>query len=178
MPATPFNPAIPDSADAQTRVLWRSVLDRVNFLVGQVESLSSRPAPDIRGINQQIQGLTVSLAAVKDNLLQQQTLVSFGNATPIEGNPGTVTSVSGTGTVNGLTLTGTVTSSGFLTLGGTLSGINLATQVTGVLPAGSGGTGLSSPGAAGSVLTSDGTNWVASPAGAGEITRAYTWFLS
>lgn len=34
-----------------------------------------------------------------------------------------VTSVSGTGTVNGITLTGTVTSSGNLTLGGTLSGI-------------------------------------------------------
>ena len=36
---------------------------------------------------------------------------------------GTVTSVSGTGTVNGLTLTGTVTTSGSLTLGGTLSNI-------------------------------------------------------
>jgi len=35
---------------------------------------------------------------------------------------GTVTSVGGTGTVNGLTLTGTVTSSGDLTLGGTLTG--------------------------------------------------------
>ena len=34
---------------------------------------------------------------------------------------GTVTSVSGTGTVSGITLTGTVTSSGNLTLGGTLS---------------------------------------------------------
>jgi hypothetical protein len=34
-----------------------------------------------------------------------------------------VTNVSGTGTVNGITLTGTVTSSGSLTLGGTLSGI-------------------------------------------------------
>ena len=34
---------------------------------------------------------------------------------------GTVTSVGGTGTVNGLTLTGTVTSSGNLTLGGTLN---------------------------------------------------------
>ena len=34
---------------------------------------------------------------------------------------GTVTSVSGTGTVSGLTLTGTVTSSGNLTLGGTLT---------------------------------------------------------
>lgn len=36
---------------------------------------------------------------------------------------GTVTSVGGTGSVNGITLTGTVTSSGDLTLGGTLSGI-------------------------------------------------------
>ena len=40
--------------------------------------------------------------------------------TPGTGN-GTVTSVSGTGTVSGLTLTGSVTSSGSLTLGGTLS---------------------------------------------------------
>ena len=37
------------------------------------------------------------------------------------GGSGTVTSVSGTGTVSGLTLTGTVTSSGSLTLGGNLS---------------------------------------------------------
>jgi hypothetical protein len=36
-------------------------------------------------------------------------------------NTGTVTSVSGTGTVSGLTLSGTVTSSGSLTLGGTIS---------------------------------------------------------
>lgn len=36
---------------------------------------------------------------------------------------GSVTSVSGTGTVNGLTLTGTVTTTGSLTLGGTLSGV-------------------------------------------------------
>ena len=47
---------------------------------------------------------------------------------------GTVTNVGGTGTVNGITLTGTVTSSGNLTLGGTLSNVNLATQVTGNLP--------------------------------------------
>ena len=47
---------------------------------------------------------------------------------------GSVTSVGGTGTVNGITLTGTVTTSGNLTLGGTLSGVSLATQVTGNLP--------------------------------------------
>lgn len=49
-------------------------------------------------------------------------------------NKGTVTSVSGTGSVNGITLTGTVNSSGSLTLGGTLSNVSLATQVTGNLP--------------------------------------------
>jgi hypothetical protein len=57
---------------------------------------------------------------------------------------GTVTSVGGTGTVNGLTLTGTVTSSGSLTLGGTLTSVNLTTAVTGVLPTANGGTNLSS----------------------------------
>ena len=54
---------------------------------------------------------------------------------------GTVTSVSGTGTVNGITLTGTVTSSGNLTLGGALSGVSLTTQVSGILPVANGGTG-------------------------------------
>lgn len=53
---------------------------------------------------------------------------------------GTVTSVGGTGTVNGITLTGTVTTSGNLTLGGTLSGVDLTTQVTGILPIANGGT--------------------------------------
>ena len=54
---------------------------------------------------------------------------------------GTVTSVGGTGTVNGISLSGTVTSSGNLTLGGTLSGVSLSTQVTGTLPIANGGTG-------------------------------------
>jgi hypothetical protein len=42
-------------------------------------------------------------------------------ALPFSNNQGTVTSVGGTGTVSGLTLSGTVTSSGNLTLGGSLS---------------------------------------------------------
>jgi hypothetical protein len=58
------------------------------------------------------------------------------------GVTGTVSSVGGTGTVNGITLTGTVTSSGNLTLGGALSDVDLATQVTGILPVANGGTGL------------------------------------
>lgn len=82
---------------------------------------------------------------------------------------GTVTSVGGTGTVNGITLTGTVTSSGNLTLGGTLSGVDLATQVTGTLPAANGGTGLTAPGTSGNVLTSNGTTWTSAPAAGGGI---------
>jgi hypothetical protein len=65
------------------------------------------------------------------------------NANPTEVG-GTVTSVSGTGTVNGLTLTGTVTSSGSLTLGGTLANVDLTSQVTGTLPIANGGTGSTS----------------------------------
>ena len=57
-----------------------------------------------------------------------------------------VTSVSGTGTVNGITLTGTVTSTGNLTLGGSLTGVDLTSQVTGTLPVLNGGTGITSLG--------------------------------
>jgi hypothetical protein len=65
------------------------------------------------------------------------------NANPTEVG-GSVTSVGGTGTVNGITLTGTVTSSGNLTLGGTLANVDLTSQVTGTLPIANGGTGSTS----------------------------------
>ena len=70
-------------------------------------------------------------------------------------NAGTVTSVSGTGTVQGITLTGNVTNSGSLTLGGSLSAINLASQVTGTLPVASGGTGVTTSSGANSVVLRD-----------------------
>ena len=67
---------------------------------------------------------------------------------------GTVTSVGGTGTVNGLTLTGTVTGSGNLTLGGTLS-VDLSTgTVTGTLPVARGGTGVTTSTGTGNVVLS------------------------
>ena len=65
---------------------------------------------------------------------------------------GTVTRVRGTGTVNGITLTGDVTSDGDLTLGGTLLNVvlesqtsgqlDLTTRASGVLPVANGGTGV------------------------------------
>jgi len=75
------------------------------------------------------------------------------NANPTEIG-GTVTSVGGTGTVQGLTLSGTVTSSGNLTLGGSLSDVNLASQVTGTLPVANGGTGVTSSTGTGNTVLS------------------------
>ena len=52
---------------------------------------------------------------------QVLTTNGTGTLTWTTNGAGTVTSVGGTGTVNGLTLTGTVTSSGSLTLGGSFA---------------------------------------------------------
>ena len=68
----------------------------------------------------------------------------YVNGVPVGVGSGSVSSVSGTGTVNGITLTGTVTTTGSLTLGGSLSGVSLTTQVTGTLPVANGGTGQTS----------------------------------
>ena len=68
------------------------------------------------------------------------------------GSTGTVVSVGGTGTVNGISLTGTVTTSGNLVLGGALTGVDLTSQITGILPVANGGTNLSALGAANQVL--------------------------
>ena len=85
-------------------------------------------------------------------------------------NTGTVTSVAGSGTVNGITLTGTVTASGSLTLGGTLSGVSLTTQVSGTLPIASGGNGGTAVPTAGAVAHGNGTAYAFTAAGlAGQI---------
>jgi len=67
---------------------------------------------------------------------QQAYVLTASGWAPGGGGPGggTVTSVGGTGTVNGIALTGTVTTAGNLTLGGALSNVSLVTQVTGNLP--------------------------------------------
>ena len=113
------------------------------------------------------------------------------NPSGFTSNVGTVTSVSGTGTVNGMTLTGSVTTSGSLTLGGTLSGVDLTSQVTGILPVANGGTGAATftsnnvllgngtsafqvvaPSTAGNVLVSNGTTWVSQAPAASGVSQA------
>jgi hypothetical protein len=74
---------------------------------------------------------------------------------PLSGG-GTVTLVSGTGTQNGLTLTGAVSGSGNLTLGGTLA-INNADWSGTVLSAANGGTGLTS---ISTLLNSNNVNYI------------------
>jgi len=75
-----------------------------------------------------------------------------------------VTSVGGTGTVNGITLTGTVTSTGNLTLGGTLANVNLTSQVTGTLPVANGGTGVTASTGTGSTVLSASPTFTGTPA--------------
>jgi hypothetical protein len=108
----------------------------------------------VRGGGRVVANLTALYALPSDQLKERVTrvwvtgssayyiLISLANANNANGwqvessgtGSGTVTSVGGTGSVNGITLTGTVTTSGNLTLGGSLSGVNLTTQVTGNLP--------------------------------------------
>jgi len=88
-----------------------------------------------------VQGSNITITSA-DDAVNYRTDITVSAAAS-----GTVTSVGGTGTVNGITLSGTVTSSGNLTLGGTLSGVNLTSQVTGVLPQANGGTGQTTLGA-------------------------------
>jgi len=58
-----------------------------------------------------------------NNSLSLLSAADFRTAIGVGTGTGTVTSVSGTGSVNGLTLTGTVTSSGSLTLGGSITSV-------------------------------------------------------
>ena len=88
--------------------------------------------------------------------------------TPTSG--GTVTSIGGTGTVNGLTLTGTVTSSGNLSLGGTLTGVDLASAVTGTLPVANGGTGVTTKTGTGNAVLSTSPTLVTPTLGAASAT--------
>ena len=99
--------------------------------------------------------------------------ITITNTSPSSG--GTVTSVSGTGSVNGITLTGTVTASGSLTLGGTLGSI-ANSQLTNSSVTVTAGTGLSGGGAVslGSSVTLSNAGVTSNAAGTGISVSAST----
>jgi hypothetical protein len=70
-----------------------------------------------------------------DNAAQARANLGAGTGS------GSVSQVNGIGSVNGIQLTGVVTTSGNISLGGFLSDVDLTTQITGVLPVANGGTG-------------------------------------
>jgi hypothetical protein len=102
-----------------------------------------------------------------DNTVSSLSNTDFRTAIGAGTGNGTVTSVAGTGSVNGITLSGTVTSSGNLTLGGTLSGVSLSTQVTGTLPIANGGTGQTGTPSNGQLLIGNGSGFTRATLSAG-----------
>jgi hypothetical protein len=84
------------------------------------------------------------------------------------GGGGSVTSVSGTGTVSGLSLSGTVTTSGSLTLSGTVN----VSSPTGIVPTANGGTGTSATAYCSLISNVSGTLPVAN-GGTGSTSTAY-----
>jgi hypothetical protein len=97
---------------------------------GTVTSVSgTAPVSVATGTSTPVISMAAATASV--NGYMTSTFASKLDGIAAGAQPGTVTSVSGTGTVSGISLSGTVTSSGSLTLGGTLS------VTSGNLPAGS-----------------------------------------
>ena len=78
---------------------------------------------------------------------------------------GTVAQVTGSGTVQGITLSGNVTSTGSLTLSGSLSAVNLTSQVSNTLPIANGGTNTTTTPTAGGVAYGTGTAYAFTAAG-------------
>lgn len=98
-------------------------------------------------------GSTLGVAQIENGGTGATTAAQARENLGVGTGNGTVTEVRGIGNVNGITLSGVVTTSGEIILGGALSNIvindqtigqlDITTRVTGVLPVANGGTGLS-----------------------------------
>jgi hypothetical protein len=96
---------------------------------------------------------------VRTDNTERMRVLATGNVGIGANNPSERLDVNGNARIRGLTTAGIVknNATGVLSTGQ----VNLAstTEVTGTLPVGNGGTGLTAPGAAGNVLVSNGTTW-------------------
>ena len=185
-----------DGSSDSTRAFYLKITSAVSFTVTLAPNTVSKmwivenATSGAQSINiKQGSGNEVTIATGKAVILYTDGAGATGAVNDalqfVDVGDGTVTSVGGTGTVNGLTLSGTVTSSGDLTLGGTLANVDLAAAVAGTLPVANGGTGATtltsnavligsgtsaissvSPGTSGNVLKSTGSAWSsAAPSG-------------
>jgi len=151
---------MPDASADGTRALYLKITSAVSLTTTRVVTLGPNTISKVWIIEnattgsqiitiKQGSGATVNVASGAKKYIYTDGAgagAAVADANPTETGAGTVTSVGGTGTVNGITLTGTVTSSGNLTLGGTLGSVDLTSQVTGTLPVANGGTGITSLG--------------------------------
>ena len=158
---------MPDATADATRSLYLKITSAVSLTATRVVTLAPNTVSKVWMIENATSGSQIitikqgSGATVNVPNGSKVMIVTDGagagaavfNANPTEVG-GTVTSVGGTGTVQGLTLSGTVTSSGNLTLGGSLADVDLTSQVTGTLPVANGGTGVTSSTGTGSVVLS------------------------
>lgn len=113
------------------------------------------------------QDLVCNISGVSVQLVYDGT--TWAVYAQVGGNGGTVVTLSGAQTLTNKTINGS---------NNTLTNISLTTAVTGTLPAANGGTGLTSPGANGNVLTSNGTAWVSSTPAASGLTQPQGYFYS
>jgi len=203
----PAERAITSIASANASVTVTQVGSEVN-LAATTGTVTSVAATAGTGISITGSPITTSGTLNITNTAPDQTVaLTQGGTTTITGTypnftissadqfQGTVTSVGGTGTVNGLTLTGTVTSSGDLTLGGTLnlssppiigetapntgnfSTVNLSAGTTTVAPLDfATGTNLTTP-AAGS-WEYDGTAFYATPIASNRAVNVIEHFVA
>ena len=203
---------MPDATADGTRALYLKITSAVSLTTTRVVTLGPNTISKVWIIEnattgsqiitiKQGSGATVNVASGAKKYVYTDGAgagAAVADANPTETGSGTVTSVATSGTVNGITLTGgPITTTGTVTLGGALSGVDLTTQVTGTLPVANGGTGATSltsnyvllgngtaalqmvaPSTSGNLLTSNGSTWTSAAAPASGVSAGLSIALA